>query len=243
MPVAIAAVEVYEGVAAWSAATTVLATVAAGAMVAGGAITLAGAAVGDKNMQQTGSLIGAAGSIGTVASNLSAASTASSAAADASAPAADTAATGTATPAELSATPTPMGPDAVSAPPATPAVPATGTAAATPAATADPNGIAAKLSAIKQSQDGLMKYNMVSGVLQGAGSAYSGWAQQQASVENQQRQLAFNQELADRANSVGSTGAVQPALAVGGGALYSGANSPGMPVASPTIPTPTALTV
>ena len=234
MPVAIAAVEVYEGIGAYAAATGVLATVAAGAMIAGGAITLAGAATGNKQLQSDGMTIGAVGSIGTVAASISASSAATSAATDAAAPgAADTAATGAATPSELNATQTPMGANVAptTAPPPVPAVGGAPTSLA-----ADPTGLGAKLDAIKASQDGLAKYSMVSGVLQGAGTAYSGWAQQQATTENQQRQIAFQQQLADRANSVGDTGAIQPALAVTPGALYSGASSPGIPTATTGLP-------
>lgn len=232
MPIAIAAVSIYEGIAAWTAATTVLTTVAAGAMIAGGAVTAVGVATGNKQLQQDGMMVAAAGGLGTMAAGVDDPTAppvnqgAASGAADNAGGGtymgqgnADTVFTNPGTPATLSV----GGPPAPPPPPTPPPTPA------------DPNGIAARLDALKSSQEAMQKYSIVSGVLQGAGTAYSGWAQQQAQKELAAQQQQFQQGLANRANTVGSVANMQPAglLSVGG----IGTNAP---VATPTISAPVA---
>jgi len=56
--------EVAAGLTALSAATTMLATIEAGAMIVGGALSTVGALTGSKDLSQAGALIGAAGTLG-----------------------------------------------------------------------------------------------------------------------------------------------------------------------------------
>lgn len=232
MPIALAAVYVYEGVAAYGAAVGVLATVSAGAMIAGGAITLVGAASGNKELQNDGMMIGAVGSLGTAASAIAAApdavGSAAPSAAEGGEQTATTAAGQTTADAAKAAASDASNVNLTSSPANTPAQTA-------PAS--QPSGLSAadntKLDAIRTSQEAMQKYSMTSGILQGAGNAYSGWATAAAAKENQQRQLAFNQGLADRANSVGTVG-IQPT-----GLLAVGNNSTNPPLTqTPTIPAP-----
>jgi hypothetical protein len=228
MPIAIAAVEIYEGVAAYTAATTVLMTVAAGAMIAGGAVAAIGVATGNKDLQNGGLMLAAAGSLGTLAAGSTTAvgadQGAASGAADSAGGAtymgqgnADTVFGDTGIPATLGVTPK--------------APAATGSTTAAPA-----DSMAAKIDAIKKSQEAMQKYSLISGTLQGAGTAYSGWAQQEAQREISDKQLAFQRELANRANSVGSV-ALKPA-----GLLSVGGRLPS-PVAPVAPPQPAALNV
>jgi len=233
MPVALAAVEIYSG---WTAATavgvTVFGEVAAGAMIAGGAMTIVGAATGNKNLENTGSTIGAIGSIGSMANAAMFSST--------TVPADVT----TAQASELANS---GNPNAVSSslsgakdaagnvlsvsgqPVVTPTINAAGNASAggaTDLATTN----AANIKALADAQQGMQKYSMVTGALQGAGTAYTGWAQSQSQKEIAAQQQRFQQGLADRANSVGQVG-IAPAnlLAVGGG------SSPAVPIVSPAV--------
>jgi hypothetical protein len=210
MPIALAGISIYEGIAAYSAATTVLATVAAGAMIAGGAMTVIGAATGNKDLQNTGMIISAAGGLGTVAAN--AAGAAEGANAGAASGAADSA--GGATYAGQGNA------DTVFGEAGTPAVLNVSPAStASTASAVDATSVSAKIDALKKSQEAMQKYSLISGSLQGAGTAYSGWAQQQAQKEATQKQIDFERESAARANSVGKVENLKPAglLAVGGG--------------------------
>lgn len=67
IPVVAAAASIGAGVAAMGAATTLLGTIAAGAMIAGGALSLAGAVTGNQKLSKWGSIIGIAGGIGALA--------------------------------------------------------------------------------------------------------------------------------------------------------------------------------
>lgn len=55
------AAAIFEGVTAWGAATTLISTIAAGAAIVGGALTIVGTLTGDANLTQIGGIIGLGG--------------------------------------------------------------------------------------------------------------------------------------------------------------------------------------
>lgn len=227
--IAVGVVMIYTGVGALQGASE-LGTVFAGAEIAGGAMTVYGAATHNDKMANTGMIIGSVGSMGTAftaagaSSQLAGAGTTTTTGGDAltlsvdtNLSAANAAAAGTTT--------------AGAATGAAGTTAAAGTAAGTGAtAGTTATEAVAKTSAVQD----LMKYSLISGAVSGAGNAYAARTNSDIQAQAEANKLEFEKSMANRANSYGI-------VPIGFGPAPSGLLTSPSQVAAPTVLAPTLV--
>lgn len=158
-----------------------LGTIGAGAEIAGGALTLYGAATGNTNLEKIGGLIGVGGlAMGMMAP--AGAATVPAAGADTGGMQMATEMGGGTTPAAAAGSET---------------ISAAGAASAAPTAATDVN------QAILAGQQQMMKYSLVSGGISGAAQAYEQRKTADIAAQTAANNLALQRELANRANTSG----------------------------------------
>lgn len=191
--VVMAGVEIYGGVAAMGTAVGFWATVAAGAEIVGGAMTIYGTATHNQDLANTGSIIGAAGMIGTGLVNSPSATPAPAEGVNGAAPAMN-----------------PLDPGAPGGQPqsfASSPAPETATTAAQPAGQAagaydkSLNSMNAKIDTVMENQKAFQSYNTKLMMLQGVATAYESHVNANIQAESQANYLAYQKSLTDRANA------------------------------------------
>lgn len=185
--VVMAGAEIYGGITAMGTAVGFWATVAAGAEIVGGAMTIYGTATHNQDLANTGSIIGAAGAIGTGLVNTPSAPPDSGGQFY-------TDPTGAAPPPDTSA--------------ALGSSPAPETAATTPPTTPQAgaydkqlNTMQGKIDAFTQNQTAFQSYNTKLMMLQGISQAYESHVNANIQAESQANYLAYQKSLTDRANA------------------------------------------
>jgi hypothetical protein len=225
-PIAMIAIGVMSGGVGFAAmAAGEMGAISAGAMVAGGAISLVGTATNSKDLIQAGQIIGIAGGIGTAVygpangSMMAGGTTDKQLIANGATPGAQTDAGELAVSKE---NPTGVLPPSNASPVVNPAL--------NPATSAP-----AKAAADSSTQQ-LLKYNMMTQAIGGVGNAIGARTTADIQATTSANQLGFQQSLANRANTVGSNTSMAPAPigSTGGGTGLLAMN----PVAVPTLQRP-----
>jgi hypothetical protein len=237
-PIAMIAIGVASGGIGFAAmAAGDMAAISAGAMVAGGAMSLVGTATGSKDLTEAGQIIGLAGGIGSAftgpatGSMLSDTASETTDAAVAAKNSAETAAGGLPGSADsMAATPSSIANSGAAAPGG-----ASGTTTAV-GATATPSASVATKMAADTSAQQLLKYNMMTQAIGGIGNAVGARTTADIQARTSANQLGFQASLANRANTVGSNASMTAAPLAGnaGGTGLLSMN----PVAAPTLQRP-----